>query len=65
MTAQKKIGKKRELFTSQRGYNVQPLIDAVNGEILSLTPYTKERFPKNHNVINLAYAIKILSAPKA
>jgi len=41
------------------------LIDDVNGEILSLTPYTKERFPKNHNVINLAYAIKILSAPKA
>ena len=44
------------------GVSVHPFSELANGEILSLTPYTKERFPKNHKVINLNYAIIRLSA---
>ena len=62
MKAQKKIGKKREFSTEYSGVSVYPFSELANGEILSLTPYTKERFPKNHKVINLNYAIIRLSA---
>jgi hypothetical protein len=53
-TATKKIGRKRLSSILYKGYRIHPFKLIAKGDTLSLTPYTKERFPKNHRVISFA-----------
>ena len=64
-TEQKNKGINKLSWISANGCNTNPLTNAEKEYVASLIPYTNDKFLGNQSVINLNYAIPIVSPPKA